>query len=165
MALWLVRAGASGEFEARFLSENRIFFNWSGLAVDLSQLENQEGFYRCFAQAYPRATKGKVQNNARQARQFAQGIAPNDIIVLPSKFEAAIHVGRVSGPYVFDGSAPDKFQHHREVEWVAPSTPRDAFEKDLLNSFGAFLTVCQITRNNAEERVRRMVGLPQQSPG
>jgi len=35
MSLWLIRAGANGEYEPRFFSENRIYFNWSGLSTDL----------------------------------------------------------------------------------------------------------------------------------
>jgi restriction system protein len=35
--------------------------------------------------------------------------------------------------------------------------PRSAFEQDLLYSFGAFMTVCGMARNDAEARVRAMV--------
>jgi len=44
--------------------------------------------------------------------------------------------------------------------------PKTAFQQDLLYSFGAFMTVCQISRNNAEERVRAIVeGRPAPPPG
>jgi restriction system protein len=34
--------------------------------------------------------------------------------------------------------------------------PRSNFDQDILYSFGAFLTICQIKRNDAEKRVRAM---------
>ena len=33
--------------------------------------------------------------------------------------------------------------------------PRTAFEQDLLHSFGAFMTVCNISRNDAESVLLR----------
>jgi len=38
MALWLVRAGSNGEYEKKFLDENRIYLTWDGLSRDLSQI-------------------------------------------------------------------------------------------------------------------------------
>jgi len=34
--------------------------------------------------------------------------------------------------------------------------PRTHFGKDLLNTFGAFLTICRVQRNNAEARIVAM---------
>jgi len=40
MALWLVRAGRHGQFEARFLEDKRIYVTWHGLRVDLGKLKD-----------------------------------------------------------------------------------------------------------------------------
>lgn len=39
---------------------------------------------------------------------------------------------------------------------LAKDVLRSAFDQDLLYSFGALLTFCQIKRNDAERRVRQM---------
>ena len=39
------------------------------------------------------------------------------------------------------------------MEWLRPDVPRATFEQDLLYSFGAFMTVCNISRNDAGRRV------------
>jgi restriction system protein len=39
---------------------------------------------------------------------------------------------------------------------VGESIPRQNFSKDLLNSFGALMTICRIQSNNAETRIRAM---------
>jgi len=45
------------------------------------------------------------------------------------------------------------------VKWLRKDFPRSAsiFGQDLLYSFGAFMTVCQIQRNNAEKRITAIV--------
>ncbi len=45
----------------------------------------------------------------------------------------------------------------RPVRWLKPSVPRDVFRQDLLYSFGAFLTVCEISRNDALPRVEAVL--------
>ena len=75
-----------------------------------------------------------------------------DIVVLPRKLTSQIALGRVKGPYQYL-KIGEEFRHVRPVEWIRPDIPRTTFEQDLLYSFGAFLTVCTITRNNAEVRV------------
>ena len=42
MSLWLVRAGGSGEYESKFLSEGRIYITKDDLRDDLSKLESKK---------------------------------------------------------------------------------------------------------------------------
>lgn len=156
MSLWLMRAGSSGEHEQRFLAEGRIYFSWSGLQTDLAPLSGLDAFYKVFADTYTNDKKGKVQNNARQAFQFAKLMQPGDWVALPSKFNPTIHFGRITGEYQFNLKGEDRYQHFRTVEWFAQDIPRDRFSQDILYSLGAFLTVCRIQRNNAEERIKEM---------
>ena len=46
--------------------------------------------------------------------------------------------------------------HWRPVKWIGVSVPRASFGKDLLYTFGAFLTICRVQRNNAEQRIGAM---------
>lgn len=41
MALWLVRAGSRGEYEEKFLKDNRIYLTWSELSHDLSKINER----------------------------------------------------------------------------------------------------------------------------
>jgi len=56
----------------------------------------------------------------------------------------------------FDENLGSPYYHYRDVEWFALDIPRDRFDQDILYSFGAFMTVCAIHRNNAEERIKDM---------
>lgn len=45
----------------------------------------------------------------------------------------------------------------RPVQWLATDFSRDVFRQDLLFSFGAIMTVCEIRRNNALARVEAVL--------
>lgn len=156
MALWLVRAGAHGEYEKKFLDENRIYLTWDGLSHDLGALKDRGQLRALLEKVYPDAPKGRITNNLGQIWAFSQGIAKDDWIVLPSKQKPAIHVAKVKGDYIFNPAGDDPFFHYREVEWIVQDVPRSNFDQDLLYSFGAFMTVCQVSRNDAEQRIHKM---------
>lgn len=41
MAIWLVRAGSHGEYEEKFIQENRIYATWDDLDINLSTLADR----------------------------------------------------------------------------------------------------------------------------
>jgi len=50
----------------------------------------------------------------------------------------------------------DNIKHIRRVRW-RKTIPRSAFGQDILYSLGAFMTVCKIERNDAENRVKNLL--------
>lgn len=158
MALWLVRAGKYGEHEQHFLDTNRAYLTWSGLNnTDLSQAKTYEDIKEIVREAEsPDATRGKIANNAGQVSAFVLGMNIGDWVVLPLKTKSAIAVGEIRSNYTYDATAEIPFRSYRDIHWLTRGIPRSAFDQDLLYSFGAFLTFCQIKRNDAERRVRQM---------
>lgn len=156
MALWLVRAGPHGEYEQKFLSEGRVYLTWGGLNHDLSKVPSQNKLRQLIKEVYPANSEKKNINHSSQIWAFSHRMKPGDWIVLPSKYKPAIHFAEVAGDYRYDSGAKDPYYHWREVRWIGTDIPRSNFDQDLLYSFGAFMTVCQIKRNDAEKRVRAM---------
>lgn len=156
MELWLNRAGANGEYEDKFLDEGRIYLTWEGLNADLGSLDSREHLTSLLKETYPDEKISRLANHGGQIWAFAKVMEQGDWIVLPSKKQPVIHIGKVVGPYTHcpDGTAP--FFHYREVEWFGREVPRSNFGQDLLYSFGAFMTICRIRRNNALDRVQKM---------
>jgi restriction system protein len=156
MAIWLIRAGSHGEYEQKFLQENRIFVTWDGLNVNLDKLGGRTALVAAMTKHYPDAKPKTIMNWASQVWPFAHEIKKGDLVVLPIKTQRTIQIGEVSGDYHFEPAGPDPFYHWRPVKWIAEAVPRTHFGKDLLNTFGAFLTICRIQRNNAEGRIEAM---------
>jgi len=156
MSIWLFRAGANGEYESKFLSENRIYLTWNRLKIDLSKYSDRSKLLDKLKEIYDGEKNNTIKNWASQIYPIAHRIKKGDWIVLPSKISSTIHFGKVVGEYAFDEKADNPYYHYREVDWFATDIPRSNFDQDILYSFGAFMTVCKITRNDAENRIKKM---------
>lgn len=156
MELWLNRAGSHGEFEHKFLQEGRIYLTWEELDRDLSPIKSRQNVLELLESTYPNENPKKLLNHSSQIWQFIHVMKENDWVVLPSKKQPVIYVGRITGPYIYDRNATAPFYHWHSVEWIGQEIPRSNFGQDLLYSFGAFMTVCRIRRNNALARIQTM---------
>lgn len=156
MSVWLVRAGAQGEYEQKFIQENRIYLTWDELNTQLTQLENRDQLISVLSELDSDAKPKKLMNHASQIWPFARTMQIGDRVFLPSKTQPVIYIGRITSEYQHDSSAENPFFHWRSVEWLQDAVPRSNFSQDLLYSFGAFLTICRIQRNNAEARLDQM---------
>jgi len=155
MALWLNRSGRHCEHETKFLDEGRIYLTWNGLDRDLSQLASREELLALLEEVYPNSKKHRRIQNSGQIWAFAKRMSKGDWVCMPSK-RKTIHIGEITGDYTYDPQAEDPYFHHRTVKWIETDIPRTNFDQDLLHSLGAFSTICQIKRNNAEARIRAM---------
>ncbi|MGV2980643.1 restriction endonuclease [Camelimonas sp. ID_303_24] len=150
MTLWLVRSGKYGEREALALANGVAVIGWDEMP-DLATRKDRANLAAALQATYP-DEKGKTLTNwESQLWPFAHMMAVGDLVVMPLKTRAAIAIGRVSGPYRYRIDLGDA-RHTRPVEWLC-ETPRNAFAQDLLYSFGSFMTVCRVQRNDAEKRV------------
>jgi restriction system protein len=156
MALWLIRAGSQGEHEHKFLAEGRVYFTWDDLDDDLTRAESREDVMAAMRRALPDAGESKLRNHVAQAWAFCSTIQVGDWFALPSKFASTIHFGRITSPLKFDTKAEPPFKHYRTCEWLQRDVPRNHVDQDLLYSFGAFLTIARIARNDAEARIHAM---------
>ncbi len=156
MAIWLIRAGSHGEYEQKFIEDNRVYVTSNNLDVDLGQLGDRSELTEAMTQRHPDAKRRTIANWVSQVWPFAHEIQKGDLVVLPLKSQRAIQIGEVTGNYHFEAGGPNPFYHWRPVKWIAEAVPRAHFGQDLLHSFGAFMTICRVQRNNAEARIAAM---------
>lgn len=156
MAIWLIRAGKDGEYEQKFIQENRVYVTWDSLDVDLSAMTDRTELVSAMTQRYADAKAKTIANWVSQVWPFAHEIKKGDLVVLPLKSQRAIQIGEIETDYRFESGGPDPYFHWRGVKWIAEAVPRAHFGKDLLNTFGAFMTICRVQRNNAEPRIAAM---------
>ena len=156
MALWLCRTGKYGEYETKFLEEQKIFCTWDQLDWNLAEPSSREAFKAKLLETYPDEKAGVINNWTGQLWAFSHGMKVADLVVMPSKIAPLIHVGSIQSDYVFTPENAVPFMHTRSVKWIK-DVQRLAVDQDLLFSFGAAMTICQITRNDAESRIRAML--------
>jgi restriction system protein len=152
MALWLVRAGRFGEREDYALSKKVAVVGWDELP-NLLNYANRKDLENSLKEIYPDAQSRKLKLWEGMLWKFSREIKPGDIIVLPLKARPVISFGEVTGQYGYDNENPDGAKHFIPVHWLK-EFPRTSFDSDLRYSFGSLSTVCGISRNNAEARIR-----------
>ena len=153
MTLFLARAGKFGENENYFLENNEICMIWQELSdVNLSNIKTQEQLKEILLNTYQEQLKS-VPNWASQIWIHLNKMKIGDLVILPLKNSRKIAIGKIISDYIFD---PKKkpYSHIRKVEWIKKEIPRTSFDQDLLYSFGAFKTFCEINRNDAESRIK-----------
>jgi restriction system protein len=156
MAIWLIRAGQRGEYEQQFLNEQKVYVTWDRLKTDLSKLDRREALIEKMTAINPDTKFNAIRNYASQIWPFAHDMKQGDLVILPLKTQPAIQIGEIIGDYSYSEKAENPYYHSRKVKWIGEAIPRSNFAQDLLYSFGAFMTICRITRNNAEERLAAM---------
>ena len=153
--VWLVRGGRQGQDESLALESGLAIIGFNDIP-DLSNANSREEVVNLVSQKDPGSTS-RINNRAAQLLAFKGGMGAGDIVAMPLKTRSGlIALGRVKGPYRYqeiNGSA----RHTRPVEWVRAAVPRTDFQQDLLYSLGAAQTVCRIQRNDAENRIAKMM--------
>ena len=156
MTLWLVRAGKYGELEGTFVTEGRVSIGFN-FDENLSLVETREELLKRLEELHPFDSKQRLANTAGQLWALGWSMRVGDRVIVPLKSRRAFVVGEVTSPYQFVTEASEGHHHIREVRWIAQDIPRTAFDQDLLNSLGAIMTICKISRNDAERRVKGLV--------
>jgi restriction system protein len=95
-----------------------------------------------------------VGSYTNQLFAFVHRIEIGDLIVMPITESSQIAIARVTGPYESHSTEKPDFRRFRPVEWIRTDIPRSAVLQDLLYSTGAFMTICQLTRNDAANRIQ-----------
>lgn len=152
--LWIVRAGAHGERELAAIEQSKLLPGFLEVG-DLTKLDSRDDILSHLQEVLPDEGKNRLRNFAAQLNQFVNKIKAGDYVVMPRKVTNGVAIGLVKGPYEFDEKS--EFKHSRLVKWQEESLPRDTFKQDLRHSFGAFMTICEIKRNSALERVEAVL--------
>lgn len=145
--LWMIRLGKFGEQEAHALETGELMTGWN--LTDISAADTREAILPALEAAYPDVQPGTLRNWSVQLNQFKNTAQAGDLALTPLKTTGRIAVGRIRGGYVHGAAG----EPTRLVDWIVTDLPRDALKQDLLYSLGASQTVCEISRNNAHDRI------------
>ena len=157
MAVWVIRAGSTGENEEFALNGGvyGIGFDLDRSVTDFADYETLRNFIQ--ETQHPDSIN-RAAAYASQLWRFADDMRVGEMVVLPRKRHKVIAVGRIVGEYVYN---PDESQHPlphtRKVEWLVQDVPRSNFDQDLQLSFNANQTIFQVGSVNAEARIQQVV--------
>lgn len=147
MTAWVIRAGRKGENEDAFIKKSIAAVGF-GLKRSITEFTSREDLRGCDCLTRPQAD---------QLWRFAKEMQVEDLVVLPRKQTREVAVGHIKGDYNYQpdligGDVP----HTRAVVWMVTDVPRSNFDRDLLNSLGALMTVSQPGASKAEVRIEQV---------
>jgi restriction system protein len=158
MSLWVVRAGRHGEQEEIAVKNQLVCHAWNELP-DYST-HTKDDLRKLYREKYPSESEKQVISGLGQVWRFAHEIQKGDLVALPLKSQSAFEFGRITGDYQYKEVAPN-VKHIRCVEWLKNATVRrSAFPEDILFSMNSALTVFKVYRNDAENRVNKILVAP-----
>lgn len=154
MSLWLVRGDKIGQYNDTALEQGFVYVGFLKVP-DLSRASTREAVATLVAEGLDGGSKNRISNFSGQLHAFRNRMKEGDLVIMPLRHRAQVAIGRITGDYEFRGDLGG-ILHTRPVEWLQSDVPRTSFKQDLLHSLGAFMTVCEIKRNDAEKRVKAM---------
>jgi restriction system protein len=149
--LWLVRLGRHGEMESHAVEHSELVIVFK--PGNLGGATTRDAILQILRTAYVDRKPKSQLHFAAQLNQFCNEMHPGDLVVVPFRTTSQIGIAEITGPFhQIADSRPCL-----PVRWLKLDLPRDSFRQDLLYSFGAFMTVCEIRRNDALRRVQAVV--------
>ena len=156
MTAWMVRAGSAGERE-QWALENGYTGAGYGEVGSLNGCASREDVMQKVSQGIPNSSPGAVKNFAAQLWALKDRMQIGDLVVMPLKRTSEIAIGSIDSEYTYLDDPDPQRRHVRRVTWKVTDLARSRIKQDLLYSLGAFSTVCQIQRNDAEHRLRSCI--------
>lgn len=158
MSLWQVRTGRGTGREQEALDKELVIVGWEDLP-DLTNIKSKEELVVLCQKTYPKKNTRTIHSWANQIWTLVTRIKLGDLVIVPLKSRSSFAIGKIEGTYQYRTDLPSNAHHTRGVKWIRKDIPRSAFDKDILLTLGSILSVCQIQRNHAEERIQAMLSL------
>ena len=114
MSIWVVRGGKFGEYENRFLQESKVYLTRDGLKTDLNKTSEQTGLRTVLDDFYPTLPSSKLSSWSDQIWSFAYEMQQKDWVIVPSKLSPVLHVGEITGGYIYEKSGVDPYYHSQK---------------------------------------------------
>ena len=153
---WLIRAGSSGEGEDLNLKNGLAAVGFAQVP-DLTDVSTWDDLRDVVRRSYPGDSESKVGNLTGQLWILRSRVRLGDLVVLPLKATPHLALGIVTGGYRYQEVPGIGKRHMISVDWKRVDAPRASVQQDLLHSLGAFMTVCEITRNDGAWRLHQIL--------
>jgi len=154
--LWGIHGGKTGDADNLFLKHNVIALGWAEMG-DMSKLgADRDAFKSKLLEVRPDRKPGYYPNAGGQLFRFVHEAKNGDLVVYPSKHDRLIHIGEITGPYLYDAKTEVAYPQHRAVKWLK-SFPRTKFSQGALYETGSAMSFFQV-KNYADEFLAALSG-------
>jgi restriction system protein len=156
MRAWMVRAGSDGEREEPALRDGIIAAGWLELDRDLAGVADREELRPIVEETYPGYSPRVIGNWVGQLWRLRHEMSIGDLVVMPRRARQ-LAIGRITGDYGFRHGVEPGLQHTRQVQWKRTDLERSAVQQDLLDSMGSLLTIFELRRYGAAQRIAALL--------
>ncbi len=137
------------------LARNQLALGWADVG-DLTTVANdREAIKAKLKSASPNEKPGAIPVIAGELFRFASEMAIGDIALFRT-VDGLVHLGEVTGPYVYDAGFDPEHPNRRAVKWIK-STPTTSMSLGALHELGSALAFFQV-KNYADEWTQILVG-------
>ncbi len=154
--VWGMHAGRVSEADSLFLKKKYLGIGGKELGGLEGLPSNRDSFKTRYQEVFTATKQRAVAIQAGQLFRFLHEMKEADIIVYPSKRDRQVHIGKISGSYIFDPVIGGDYSHLRPVNWEK-KVPRTNFTQGALYEIGSAMTLFQI-KNYAEEFISALEG-------
>jgi hypothetical protein len=149
--VWGIHGGRTGDADSLFLQKNYIALGWNRTG-DLSKLSATRDAFKANIKAnYPNHKPGAIPVDAGQLIRFVHHAKIGDLVGYFSKRDRLIHIGRITGDYVYRPDEDASYPHLRSIEWLQ-HYPRTYFTQSAMYELFASMSFFKIDRHDAEFR-------------
>lgn len=154
--LWCVRAGRHGEAHQFFLEQKVIALGWQEMG-DLAPLKpTRDAFKEKVAKVYINKPAGAISNSTGQLYRYIHEMKCGDLVLYPSVVDRQVHIGKITGDYVYNPGANERYPQQRKVTWLK-AVPRTKFTQGALYEIGSAMTFFQV-RTYTDEFLKALEG-------
>ena len=153
---WGIHAGRTGDAHSLFLENNIIALGFAEFGNALKVDKSRDAFKAKFMEVRPGRKDGYYPIAAGQVYRYVYEAQKGDYAIYPSKIDKMIHIGEITGDYVFKPTVEQSYPHHRSVKWLK-TLPRTAFSQGALYETGSAMSFFQV-KNYAEEFISAIHG-------
>ncbi len=153
-AVWLIRAGGSGERYGYNIEHGRVGVGFGG-KPDLRTLSSKEELTAALRSNSPDDGDRSISSSAGQLWRLRTEVAAGDLVIMPS--DSQIALGTVTREYWYEPDREDEQCHLLSVDWQRVDVPRSTLREDLKKALRPRTTISTIARNDTARRFQYLM--------
>lgn len=139
--MWVCRAGKDSVYFDSFTKLKIIALPWAGYRIDLSCIDDREGFKDIVKKETGSDNRTSLSNWAGQMYSFCVEMQIGDYVLIPSLHSQYYVLAVIKSDYQYNRKVSDGLVHFRDVDIIADKINKCDLPQNVQFSLGAYRTV------------------------